>query len=250
VAELAAGSSKRLTDYLAVMQRFPKYSFGNVLLIATQRPDATHVAGFHAWKQLGRYVMKGEKGIAIVAPVISRKDDDEDPVKGFRVVHVFAYESTDGQPLPELAKISGDPGEATAKLRSFIASKGIELSYVDDLQGALGRSRGGKIEIRSGLSPAQEFEVLAHELAHELLHRKDGEVTAPLNVRELEAEAVAHACSLGVGLSSTASSADYIALYQATQKDAPQLLIASLDRIQNVSCEILREVGALPALAA
>src|SRR5262245_43041434 len=126
--ELESGRSKRLSDYLATMARFPNYSFGNVILIANQRPDAPFVAGFNAWKKLGRFVKKGEKGIGIVAPSVGRKDTENDgsPVKGFRIVHVFAYESTDGQPLPGLAKIGGDPGDATAKLRRLIEAKGIE----------------------------------------------------------------------------------------------------------------------------
>jgi hypothetical protein len=241
--ELEAGRSKRLTDYLATMARFPNYSFGNVILIASQRPDATFVAGFHAWKKLGRFVKKGEKGIGIVAPIIGRNDagNDESPVKGFRIVHVFAFESTDGQPLPELAKISGDPGEATAKLRRLIEAKGIELSYVEELPGALGRSRGGKIEILSTLDPAQEYEVLAHELGHELLHGRDaGEAMPPRDVRELEAEAVAYASCVGIGLDAGASSVDYIGLFRGSK----EMLVQSLDRIQKAASEILREVAA------
>ncbi len=241
--ELEAGRSKRLTDYLATMARFPNYSLGNVILIATQRPDATLVAGFHAWKKLGRFVKKGEKGIGIVAPIIGRKDTDNDgsPVKGFRIVHVFAYESTDGQPLPELAKIGGDPGEATAKLKRLIQAKGIELCYVEELPGALGRSHGGKIEILPTLTPAQEFEVLAHELGHEMLHKRDtAESMPPRDVRELEAEAVAYASCVGIGLDARASSVDYIGLFQGSK----EMLVQSLDRIQKVASEILREVSA------
>src|ERR1043166_586176 len=245
--ELEAGRSKRLTDYLATMARFPQYSLGNVILIAPQRPDAAIVAGFHAWKKLGRFVRKGEKGIGIVAPIVARKDveNDESAVRGFRIVHVFAYESTDGQPLPQLAKISGDPGEATAKLRQLIEAKGIELHYVEELPGALGRSKGGKIEILSTLSPAQEFEVLAHELGHELLHRRDsGETMPPRDVRELEAEAVAYASCVGIGLDAKASSVDYIGLFQGSK----DMLVQSLDRIQKVASEILREVTTAPRL--
>lgn len=241
--ELEAGRSKRLTDYLATMARFPNYSLGNVILIASQRPDATIVAGFHAWKKLGRFVMKGEKGIAIVAPIVGRKEleNDESAVRGFRIVHVFAYESTDGEPLPQLAKIGGDPGEATARLRRLIKDKGIDLCYVDELPGALGRSRGGKIEILTTLTPAQEFEVLAHELGHEMLHKRDGVESMPSrDVRELEAEAVAYASCIGIGLDAKASSIDYIGLFQGSK----EMLVQSLDRIQKVASEILREVTA------
>lgn len=241
-AQLEGGRSKRLIDYLATMARFPQYSLRNVMLIASQRPDASRVAGFHAWRKLGRFVKKGEKGIAIVAPIARRKDaaDDEGPVRGFRVVTVFDILSTDGQALPEMARISGDPGGATATLRRVIASRGIELCYVEELPGALGRSLGGKIEILTTLDPAQEFEVLAHELGHELLHRRDtAEVIPSRDVRELEAEAVAYTVATGVGLDAKASSVDYIGLFQGSK----DLLLASLDRIQRAASEILRELN-------
>ena len=90
VVELEGGRSKRLTDYLATMARSPQYSFRNVMLIGSQRPDATRVAGFHAWKKLGRFVKKGEKAIGIVAPIVARKDagDDKSAIRGYRVVSV------------------------------------------------------------------------------------------------------------------------------------------------------------------
>lgn len=80
IDQLEAGNSDALTAYLDAMSRFHRYSFGNVLSIARQRPGATRVAGFHAWRQLGRNVKKGERGIRILAPIISkrRKNDDRD----------------------------------------------------------------------------------------------------------------------------------------------------------------------------
>src|ERR1700686_951811 len=74
-AELAAGRSEALQKYLATMGRFHRYSWGNTLLIASQRPDAPHVAGFHAWHQLGRSVKKGEKGIMILAPMVFKQKE-------------------------------------------------------------------------------------------------------------------------------------------------------------------------------
>src|SRR3984893_964692 len=74
-AELEAGKSEALRSYLASMGRFHRYSWGNVLLIASQRPDATHVAGFHTWHDLGRSVKKGEKGIMILATVVVKQKD-------------------------------------------------------------------------------------------------------------------------------------------------------------------------------
>jgi hypothetical protein len=90
---LDEGHSERLTTLLKTMGRFHKYSWNNVWLIATQRPTATRVAGFQTWRALGRCVRKGEKGIAILAPIVTRKvvdpGDDEKSIVGFRAVYVF-----------------------------------------------------------------------------------------------------------------------------------------------------------------
>src|SRR5690348_81951 len=105
--QLEAGKSETLTAYLAAMARFHSYSFGNILAIARQRPTATRVAGFSTWKELGRFVKKGEKGIQILAPIVGhrrRKNDqqqetDEKPrpvLIGFRAVYVFDVAQTEG----------------------------------------------------------------------------------------------------------------------------------------------------------
>jgi hypothetical protein len=111
--QLEAGKSETLTAYLAAMARFHNYSFGNILAIARQRPTATRVAGFHTWKELGRFVKRGEKGIQILAPMVGhrRRKDDADrnrthddnakpaPVLiGFRAVYVFDRLSRDLRP--------------------------------------------------------------------------------------------------------------------------------------------------------
>src|SRR5438874_4426342 len=103
-AALAEGHSERLSALLKTMAQFHRYSFHNVFLIARQRPDATRVAGFQAWRKLGRFVRKGEKGIAILAPVTARRnadtaDDESRAVIGFRAAYVFNVDQTDGAPL-------------------------------------------------------------------------------------------------------------------------------------------------------
>ena len=105
-------SSEEWVRYLDVQRRFHRYSFGNCLLIALQRPDATRVAGFHRWLELRRHVRRGEKGIAILAPIVHRlKVEDEatgeertiqSAPRAFRVVHVFDVSQTDGDDLPEI----------------------------------------------------------------------------------------------------------------------------------------------------
>src|SRR5690242_13437193 len=78
-SDLEAGKSENLRHYLETMGRFHHYSWGNVLLIHSQRPDATHVAGFHAWHDIGRWVKKNEKGIMIFAPVLVKHQEQTKP---------------------------------------------------------------------------------------------------------------------------------------------------------------------------
>jgi antirestriction protein ArdC len=116
MAALEQGQSAALKRYLAVMSRFRKYSWANVLLIYTQFPQATHVGGFHFWLKLGRHVRKGEKGIAILAPMVGRKrgSEDEQPsedertrVFGFKACHVWDVSQTDGAESTELSHAAG-----------------------------------------------------------------------------------------------------------------------------------------------
>ena len=126
---LEVGHSERLKEYLAAMARFRRYSWGNVMLIASQKPNATYVAGFHAWHKLGRFVKKGEKGILILAPIIRKKaennveaDPDESSVAvGFRAAYVFDITQTDGQPLPEIGSVNDDPRGYRERLTKFLA---------------------------------------------------------------------------------------------------------------------------------
>ena len=171
---LAQGKSDKMRAYLSAMARFHHYSAGNLMLILLQCPAATHVAGYSTWKNLGRHVRRGEKGILILAPVRVKRDHvstpsiaeataDPDPgeaVVAFRGVHVFDVSQTDGEPLPEFARPDGDPGEYSERLRRLVAQLSIELEYSDDLGSADGVSRGGLIHLRPGMGPAEEFSVL------------------------------------------------------------------------------------------
>ena len=249
---LEQGESESLRKYLETMARFHRYSFCNSLLIHWQRPDATHVAGFHAWKKLGRSVMKGEKGIAILAPMVSRgreadKAEEEAGdglavLRGFRAVHVFDVSQTDGEPLASLRSVDGSPGEYLERMKVLIAERGIEVVYEYLFCGALGRSEGGVIRVRPGLEPAEEFAVLAHELAHELLHKDAASRPKGQVVRETEAEAVAHIVCTGIGMQSCEGASDYIRLWQGDQK----LLMASLERIRRAAAFVLEALEGKP----
>lgn len=248
---LEAGKSETLMEYLKMCSRFHQYSFGNCLLICLQRPDATHVAGFHKWKELKRFVRKGEKGIAILAPltrkrVVERKLEDGSKearevraVSGFRTVFVFDVSQTDGERLPEFATSQGDPGQLISQLESLIGRRGISLSYETIPGGANGMSTGGAISVRPDLSLSETFRVLIHEVAHEILHKTERRMETTKTVRELEAEAVAFIVASTFGIDSTTRSSDYIQLY-AGDKEA---LMQSLDQIQKTAANIIEELS-------
>ncbi|MFZ0821207.1 MAG: ArdC-like ssDNA-binding domain-containing protein [Candidatus Acidiferrales bacterium] len=242
---LERGHSETLREYLAAMARFHRYSLHNIMLIASQRPDATHVAGFQTWKQLGRFVKKGAKGILILAPVLLRKDaeasnreeDTERTVVHFRAVYVFDVADTDGNPLPELGNAQGDPSGHTQRLREFVASRGIQLEYSDEIYPAQGQCSPGKIVLLPGQSSAEEFATLAHETGHALLHGQDRRRETTKCVRETEAEAVAFVVCEAIGLKAQ-NSADYIQLYSGDK----ETLEESLGHVQRASAEILAAI--------
>lgn len=247
---LEQGRSQTLVEYLAAIAKFHRYSFGNVLLIAAQRPDARRVAGYRTWQQLGRQVKHGEKGILIFAPMFLKNranesspetstGDESDKLLRFRVVHVFDELQTEGEPLAEHATVNGDPAGFTDKLKEFAADSGIVVEYSAHIGSAHGYSCGGGIVLRDDLSPAEMFSTLAHELAHEFLHHGNGAVRGSKTVRETEAEAVAFVVSHAIGLDTNTASSDYIQLY-AGDKDT---LSQSLDRIQKTASKILTAIS-------
>ena len=247
IEQLEAGHSDALTAYLNAMSRFHNYSFGNILEIARQKPDAIRVAGFWKWKELGRSVKKGEKGIRILAPIIGvRRKKQEEAEKditnqntavlvGFRSAYVFDVSQTEGAKLPELREISGDVGENRDRLIAFIERQGIELVFTERIAPALGMSYGGRIAILPGQSKAEEFSTLVHELAHEMLHKAERRTATTKTVRETEAEAIAFVIGKAVGLETGTASADYIQLYHGNAS----LLAESLEVIQQTSAVIL-----------
>jgi hypothetical protein len=251
IERLEAGHSEGLTAYLTAMGRFHNYSFGNILEIARQKPDATRVAGLYAWNQLGRKVSKGQRGIRILAPMIGskRKKDkeaDKDLTKqnqpvlvGFRAVYVFDVAQTEGAELPQFTeRTTGDVGAYRERLIDFTIAQGIELEFKESIAPALGMSYGGRIAILPGQAPAEEFSTLVHELAHEMLHKAERRIATTKTVRETEAEAIAFVVSQTIGLDAGRASADYIHLYHGNAA----LLTESLEVIQRTSALILSAI--------
>jgi hypothetical protein len=248
IEQLNAGQSDMLAAYLRTMARFHNYSFGNILQIARQRPTATRVAGFGKWKELGRFVKKGEKGIQILAPMVgyrrrkeeAEQESDSKPPRvliGFRAVFVFDYAQTEGADIPEFNHtISGEVGGNRDRLIAFLAEQNIALEFNERIAPALGVSYGGKIALLPGQSKAQEFTTLVHETAHELLHKAERRTFTTATVRETEAEAVAFVVGQAVGLEMGTASSDYIQLYHGNAS----LLAESLEVVQRTASAILR----------
>ena len=250
---LAKGQSDELRTYLVTMSRFHKYSFGNVMLILSQCPTAMQVAGFHAWLDIGRCVKKGAKGIGVIAPMVfknqdkkqkkgsTKADTEEETTVRFKVVHVFDISQTEGEDLPELTPISGNPGDRLVALEAVVAKLDIELEYAPMTGTAQGVSKQGEIVIDESLPPGERFAVLVHEVAHELLHDKKRRLEETKAVLETEAEAVAFVVCHAVGLETANHSSDYIQLHRGDE----QTLANSLDAIQKVSKTLLTELESI-----
>jgi hypothetical protein len=210
-------------------------------------PTATRVAGFWTWKNLGRSVNAGAKGIRILAPIVGvRRKKEEEAQKditkqntrtllGFRNAYVFDVSQTNGVDLPEIYEVSGDPGKNVDRLAAFLKGQGIQLVYNPKIAPALGISYGGRIAILPGQSKAEEFSTLVHETAHEMLHKAERRTATTKTVRETEAEAVAFVVGKAVGLVTGNASADYIHLYHGNAS----LLAESLEVIQQTASVIL-----------
>jgi len=218
------------------------------MLIASQKPTATHVAGFHSWRTLGRYVKKGERGILILAPILRANNsstekaeaDESSTPMGFRAAYVFDISQTDGQELPQIDSVNGDPHEYGQRLGNFVTSRGIALEYSQGIWPARGTSAGGKITLLPGQSAAEEFATLAHELAHEMMHRDERRSSTSKRSREAEAEAVAFVVCQAIGLETGSAAQDYIQLYDGDAK----LLTGSLEDIRQTANSILNALSA------
>jgi antirestriction protein ArdC len=266
VASLA--NSEAFQAYLKVSAKFHSYSWRNRIMIAMQRPDASHVAGFNKWKELGRWVRKGEKGIAIFAPLTYSKKDEAtgektgEFIRGFRIVHVFDVAQTDGAPIPAMPmpeQLTGnhDGGIFTALL-DFAMRGGLSVlpafdAFEDERNGDYSPAQK-QIRIRSGLSILQRAKTMAHECAHWILHTSPEGGALPREVKETEAEAAAFLALARFGFPSDAYSFAYIAGW--AQGDV-KILEASLERINKAADEIayavesrLAEANAEPAIMA
>ena len=266
-------TSEMYTTYLRTMAKFHNYSFNNTLLIAMQRPDATLVAGFNAWKnKFNRYVKKGEKGIQIIAPapikeVEEREKIDRDTglavlnengepemerveyvVPRFRVTTVFDISQTDGEPIPSL-----EVNELTASVKDYaLLTAAIEqVSPVpirfDEIEGdAKGyySDADKEICIQVGMGESQTIKTMIHEVAHAMLHNSDfmkqrGEEKDRLT-KETEAESIAFTVCSVLGIDTSDYSFPYVASW-ASGKEMKELK-DSMDTIRLTAADFLEKL--------
>lgn len=271
-------TSEMYTTYLRTMAKFHNYSFNNTLLIAMQRPDATLVAGFNAWKnKFNRYVKKGEKGIQIIAPapikeVEEREKIDKDTglavlnengepemerveyvVPRFRLTTVFDISQTDGEPIPSL-----EVNELTASVKDYaLLTAAIEqVSPVpmrfDEIEGdAKGyySDADKEICIQVGMGESQTIKTMIHEVAHAMLHNSDfmkqnGEEKDRLT-KETEAESIAFTVCSALGIDTSDYSFPYVASW-ASSKEMKELK-DSMDTIRLTATDFLEKLEAAVA---
>jgi antirestriction protein ArdC len=243
--------------WLNVQRRFHRYSWGNCLLIALQQPDATQVAGYRRWQDLGRQVRKGERGIFILAPVVNRvKADDvengeakeEQSVRAFRAACVFDVSQTDGEELPEIAqRLTGsEPGGAFLSLKDVAARLGFQVELSDSLGEINGDCNHDKkrIRVNERIEARQAVKTLAHEIGHALLHSPETRpADASRGLVELEAESVAYVVCSEIGLDSGQYSFGYVAGWAGGGDAASKMISSSAQRINRAARQIMSELG-------
>lgn len=256
VANPATGD-ETFDRYLNWISRFHSYSFGNIGLILSQKPDSTYVAGYKTWQQLGRQVRGGEKGIAILVPMrtkprtdIDSETQEERTIPGrlfFGIGHVFDVSQTDGNgEIPNFKPSLGGDAELLLLATRMVAEKqGIEVVSRPLFGSINGYSEIGKIVLNSTRSVGVLAQTAVHELAHEMLHDEDLRQTAAHALIECESEAVAVVAMRAFGFGTVSNGAAYIRAHGASG----EVILRSLDRITTAARTIIEGITLhLPAV--
>jgi uncharacterized membrane protein (UPF0127 family)/antirestriction protein ArdC len=249
--------SGQFKQFLLTMAKFHDYSIGNMILIMVQKPDASRVAGFNTWKNLGRWVKKGEKGISILAPCFPPKPEktepkEEEPEKEieinpifFKVVHVFDVSQTEGDPLPEF-EVQSLTGEANEELFdkavALTEKQGLELSFESrpyQDPAIKGTYSGKSIWVRPEESRAQQLKTLLHEIAH---HFSESVFRIPRRDAETIAESVAFTVGAHFGFDSGERSFSYVALW-AEDKKVLEVNLTAIRKVSTRMIEVLESVS-------
>lgn len=246
--------SEEWTKWLTFKSRFHNYSFRNTLLIAFQSPDATHVAGYQAWKKLGRQVRKGELGIRILAPngvarfkkevtkANGETEEKEFSFMRFRAVSIFDVSQTDGEELPKApgsSKLEGGDLGLIEALKAYSESNGCPVTFkpIEGSANGVYYTMKHCIEVDSTKSPAQKAKTLAHEIGHSLLHKGMLAETLGRDDKELEAESVAYIVCNHFGLKTADYSFGYLAHWKG--KGADKGFAESAERICNTAKDVI-----------
>lgn len=261
--------SDNYKNYLKTMSKFTSYSLNNTLLIAMQKPDATTVAGYTTWKQMNRQVIKGSKSIKILAPCIYKKKPDSDisdipdknvlikdngdsaePEKilvGFKIVNVFDYSQTEGEPLPEIThKLEGNVNEYTDFMEALKQYSPVPIEFKEIEGSANGYYHliDKNIVIDVDMSQMMNCKTAIHEIAHAILHDKDTgmEKDALLDreTKEVQAESVAFTVCQYYGINTSDYSFGYIGGW-SSGKNLKELK-ASLETIRQTAQIIISGV--------
>lgn len=234
-----AKKSDFFKEYLNIMSRFWDYSPYNQLLIYLQMPDASRVAGFHKWKQLGRNVMKGSKGIRILAPAKSRKIKDnkeEETITYFRPVSVFDISQTEGKPLPDIdIETEGQTEGLIGNLLVFCEQQGFKVAFEELREDLHGYASNNSIAINKNKSNNTQINTLLHEIAHALLHKNS---TLSKEQKEIQAEAVAYVAARHFNIET--KSFNYLALHDANHEK----IMGNLKVITETARLILKGINA------
>ena len=268
--------SERYKEYLRVMSKFHNYSFNNTLLIAMQKPDASLVAGFSAWKNnFGRNVMKGQKGIKIIAPspfkirqemkkidphtqqpIIGKDgkpvtEEKEITIPAYKVVSVFDVSQTEGKELPDIAvdELTGDVERYKDFFAALEKTSPVPIGFEQIAGGSHGyyHLEDKRIAIDEGMSEIQTLKTAIHEIAHAKLH--DIDLNAPENeqqprvdrrTREVEAESVAYTVCQHYELDTSDYSFGYVAGWSSGRELSE--LKSSLETIRSAAAEIINSI--------
>lgn len=250
-------------QFLAFSSKFYNYSARNTLLIYAQRPDASYVKGFRAWNKLGRYVKKGAKGIAILAPCVKKVEEFKEPdnkaeyqdnegekvtkkvLCGFKITYVFDLMDTDGsdEQLPVLVKgLSGDSQEEQElyeKLKTIISAE----YPVQEVTGQSAKGsynlESGVITVRSDLEALQRVKTILHEFSHAIDFKLHPDENISRNKRELIAESSAFVVASRLNLDTSRYSMGYLKSWLSDKDE----LAAVADAVQKVSAEIIDKLA-------
>ena len=272
-----SGDMEKYRNYLRTMSRFHNYSLNNQALIHLQRPDATFVAGYNRWRdKFSRHVLRGEKGITIIAPTPYKKkieqekldpdtnlpildadgkvitEEKEIEIPMFRPVKVFDYAQTDGKPLPErvaspVANLTGSVENYEAFMEALRRSSPVPVEFKPlsaDVDGYFS-PKFQSITLREGMSEVQTVSAAVHEIAHAKLHNYGLQQAAERkaksrNTEEVEAESISFMVCAYFGIETGANSFGYVATW-SKNAELPEFR-ASLDTISKTANGIITDV--------